>query len=325
MEASNKKWLSLSVQLCCISLGVMGYRSYRSKCKDTQVVTKVRPSLVLQAIEKNEPIYYFGLGSNMSRTKLENRSGKKIEIISMEPCLVQNYRLGFCLRGMPPVELSMGSLEPSDNNGTELLKYQHNECHGALICISIEDYERLYLSEGGGKGGYEEIVVTCVPYDETKQPIEAVAYRALPSHRLINDAPPSLRYMTILRSGAEELGIRECYRRFLDEHPTHESSKMVRELFVFNLYGTIFVRFAKSSFPFLSKVLSIQDRLLYIINFRSFNSLVPQLLWDTLSCMVLLPGASCGCCVRLVMSLKGNNNPGLLQFIQAIRGEEKKL
>ena len=43
-----------------------------------------RPRLVTESLEKGKPIYYFGLGSNMSRKKIENRAikGGKIEIES---------------------------------------------------------------------------------------------------------------------------------------------------------------------------------------------------------------------------------------------------
>jgi len=68
-----------------------------------------RPELVTKCLEKNRDIYYFGIGSNMLRSKLENRSicGNKIKIVSMEPAYVENYRLAFNMRGFPPLEPGM--------------------------------------------------------------------------------------------------------------------------------------------------------------------------------------------------------------------------
>jgi len=55
-----------------------------------------RPELVRNALKNNQPIHYFGLGSNMSRKKIENRglNGTSIEILNMEAAVVPNYRLG---------------------------------------------------------------------------------------------------------------------------------------------------------------------------------------------------------------------------------------
>ena len=47
---------------------------YRSYYNALPQVPPTRPPLVLAAKEKNEPVYYFGVGSNLSRKKLENRS-----------------------------------------------------------------------------------------------------------------------------------------------------------------------------------------------------------------------------------------------------------
>ena len=138
----------------------------------TRPTTPVRPQIVRDAFEKNKPIYYFGLGSNMSRKKLENRgiNGTKIEIQTMEAAVVPNYRLAFNLRGFPPIEPGMGTLEPIEGNSKALLKYRNGkddgECHGALVRLTPENYEKVMKSEGiSGKSDqlYEEIVVDAYP------------------------------------------------------------------------------------------------------------------------------------------------------------------
>jgi hypothetical protein len=61
--------------------------------------------------DDDEPtIYYFGIGSNMLRSKVESRgvNGTKIELLDMEPAYDKNYRLAFNMKGFPPLELGMG-------------------------------------------------------------------------------------------------------------------------------------------------------------------------------------------------------------------------
>lgn len=169
---------------------------------------------------------------------MEGRSicGKKINPLSFEPCVIPHHRLAFNLRAFPPLEPAMGSLEPLpsfyDNNDTNevvdgtsqqdknrqvslpLKSYEREECHGALIKLSAEDYERVYKSEGGGKGlmqGYEEYIIKCIPYDKSKRPVQAVAFRVRDHKRLSDDSCPSQRYMNIIKEGANELGLRPCY------------------------------------------------------------------------------------------------------------------
>lgn len=194
-----------------------------------------RPQLVKDSIEHNRPIYYFGLGSNMLREKLENRglNGTKIDIVSMEAAIVPNYRLAFNLRAFPPLEPGMGSLEPADADSKALLEYENNECHGALVKLSPENYEKLMRSErvGGSneraaEQGYEEIIVDAYPYKGNKmwgfnnnKSVKAVALRARSHVRLRHDSCPSPRYMNILKEGAKELGLEQSYQGFLSRHP----------------------------------------------------------------------------------------------------------
>eukprot|EP00549_Striatella_unipunctata_P009026 CAMPEP_0118710510 /NCGR_PEP_ID=MMETSP0800-20121206/23430_1 /TAXON_ID=210618 ORGANISM="Striatella unipunctata, Strain CCMP2910" /NCGR_SAMPLE_ID=MMETSP0800 /ASSEMBLY_ACC=CAM_ASM_000638 /LENGTH=237 /DNA_ID=CAMNT_0006614717 /DNA_START=56 /DNA_END=766 /DNA_ORIENTATION=- len=196
-----------------------------------------RPTMVLEALARNESLYYFGLGSNMLRSKVEGRAvgnDSKIEILDMQPAIVHGHRLAFNLRGFPPLEPSMGSLEPvlgdssgscGDKNNGALYPYHKQECHGALICLTAENYIKVMKSEGVGNPNmktppsYEEVVVTAVPYDQKKRPVQAVALRARPHARLAQDPAPSLRYMNLLREGAAELGLRPCYQEYLANHP----------------------------------------------------------------------------------------------------------
>ena len=73
-----------------------------------------RPEELLDALDAGEDVYYFGVGSNLSRSTLEGRSvcGKPIKAITMQPCFIRNCRLAFNLTCMPPVEPAFGSVEP---------------------------------------------------------------------------------------------------------------------------------------------------------------------------------------------------------------------
>jgi hypothetical protein len=114
-----------------------------------------RPQIVQDAFQHNTSLYYFGLGSNMLREKVAGRSSDGQGDIIMEDfqaAVVHGHRLAFNLRGFPPLEPGMGSLEPVyDNSDSEtnkdgktkqpknskaLLSYHSPECHGALIKLN---------------------------------------------------------------------------------------------------------------------------------------------------------------------------------------------
>ena len=84
----------------------------------------------------------------------------------MKPAVVPGHRLAFNMRGFVPLEPGMGSLEPVNATSKPLLAYEEPECHGALIKLKPDMYERVMRSEGVGNPnqtspqGYEEIVVT---------------------------------------------------------------------------------------------------------------------------------------------------------------------
>ena len=172
-------WLLVSVQVGCSSC----WASRNSPGEDSS--QHHRPSYVLDRLQNQQPLYYFGIGSNMLRSKLENRGSTKIEVLSFQPALVKNYRLAFTMRGFLPLEPGMGSLEPVEEEssftseathihnvtnstvGTNinttgtatlsphtnrpycpLFPYTNPETHGALVKLSPDNYEKLMASEG---------------------------------------------------------------------------------------------------------------------------------------------------------------------------------
>lgn len=279
---------------------------HSEKIKSNRIVPE-RPKLVTDALENGRPIYYFGLGSNMSRKKIENRgiNGTKIEIKTMEAAFVPNYRLAFNLRGFPPIEPGMGSLEPVNSGAKALLTYEPGECHGALIQLTPENYEKVMRSEGVGNGqgdqGYEEIVVDAYPYEHSQSPVKAVALRAREHVRLTFDPCPSPRYMSILREGAEELGLKQCYQEFLKHHPVETLARWQRKQAIFN----IFFMFSMSSLLKWRGLNQLQSRILFFFYTSDSSRKVRKTLSVAMTTLILLPGSLMGLALYQVLELLG--------------------
>ena len=297
-----------------------------------QVQLPVRPDLVQEALEKGEPLYYFAMGSNLSRKKLENRgsNGTQIELLSMEAGYVPNYRLAFNLKGFPPIEPGMGALEPIDESSSNttsssssrpLLKYTGNECHGALVRLTPENYEKVMKSEGvnGAKTqAYDEIVVNVHPYRIPSTSVKAISLRARDHARLGKDACPSLRYMTILREGAQELGLKPCYQKFLAEHPTQKiMPHWLKKIAFYNLVFT-----ASLSFRWKFRLWSrIQSFLLYQFYID------PNSHWstDALTTVILLPGSLMGLVYYQFLKKNGAMSPFIERFKSLLEIESKEV
>ena len=282
--------------------------------------TPDRPPIVLEALEKNETIYYFGLGSNMLRKKLENRgiNGTKIDILSMEAAVVPNHRLAFNMRGFPPLEPGMGSLEPISEESKPLLAYDGGECHGALVKLTSENYEKVMRSEGVGSGnrdqGYEEIVVDAYPYKSPGKPVKAIALRAQPKVRLRYDPSPSMRYMNILKEGAKELGLSPCYQDFLARHPVEKVPNWLKRLSIYN-----FVFTASLSFKLKWRGLSrLQNRILYIFYVPPTVKRLKKFFSNLAMTMIILPGALAGLLALQFFKLTGETPPMIARMISLL-------
>lgn len=304
---NNPSFLRLVVVLQAVSSIYLltGVRS--EKVLFNRIKAPERPQLVTDALEKDRPIYYFGLGSNMLREKIENRgiNGTKIEIQTMEAAVVPNYRLAFNLRGFPPIEPGMGSLEPVDSGAKAQLKYERGECHGALIQLTPENYEKVMRSEGVGNGqsdqGYEEIVVDAYPYGRSENPVKAVALRARDHVRLNYDPCPSARYMSILKEGAKELGLRPCYQEFLERHPVQVLTRWQKKEAIFNIIFMITV----SSVLKWRGFTQLQSRLLFIFYSSESSPKLTKIVSVTMTTLILLPGAVMGGILYHVMEFLG--------------------
>ena len=298
--------------------------SNRKKFRNRQKNIPERPSLVKDALENGKPIYYFGLGSNMSRKKIENRglNDTKIEIEKMEAAFVPNYRLAFNLRGFPPIEPGMGSLEPVNSGSKALLEYEHSECHGALIQLTPENYEKVMMSEGvNGQSdqGYEEIIVDAYPYAE-KNPVKAVALRARDHVRLNYDPCPSARYMSILREGAEELGLRQSYQEFLERHPVEILSRWQRKQAIFN----IFFMFSISHVLKWRGMNQIQNRILFLFYTPAHSHKLRKALSRAMIALILLPGSLMGFILYRIMELLGKMPKSAKRMFELLDNDDRQ-
>jgi hypothetical protein len=290
-----------------------------------------RPQIVQDAFRHNTSLYYFGLGSNMLREKVAGRSSDGQGDILMEDfqaAVVHGHRLAFNLRGFPPLEPGMGSLEPvypydnNNNNDSErtnkkgkgktkqpknskaLLSYHSPECHGALIKLNPTQYERVMKSEGIGmkRSGYEEIVVTAVPYNTSQPAVQAIVLRARPHAKLNRDPSPSLRYMTILRQGAAELQLKPCYQEFLAAHPVQKTPLWMKRLALQNLIFTFSVGKLLNGWRGLSR---LQSWFLFRVYVNSSAGKVRCAVSNALTAAILLPGAVAGMLLTRVDQWRG--------------------
>jgi hypothetical protein len=95
---------------------------------------------------------------------------------------------------------------------------------GLAYLLTREEYERLLDSEGGRDGGYKEIDVTVVPLLELSSAIETAVTENIICKSLETRCPrenpsplPSLRYLSLIRSGATEHLFPSEYLAYLDQ------------------------------------------------------------------------------------------------------------
>lgn len=312
---------------------------YQQQEGGEEAKTPHRPKFVLDSLKQKRPIYYFGIGSNLSRKKLESRSicGSKIRILSMEAAVVPGYRLAFNMRALPPLEPGMGSLEPvtedsSDSSGA-LYPYCRNECHGALIQLDSEEYEKIMRSEGISHQtnnktdvdpnliGYEEIVVTAQPYGKNRPPVQAVALRARPHFRLKRDPCPSKRYMQMLRDGSKELGIDPVYQQWLNDHPVQIVPKIIQRIAIRNVLWTFFLGRRKTFSKFIP-VNKLQSWLLWQVYMptvsqqRSITSNLSLLASYFITFLILFPGCVLGTILLQYYKIMGGISPMLKSMLE---------
>jgi hypothetical protein len=120
---------------------------------DTSVLRSVAtPSAALAGIDKPvrptealaPTVFNFAFGSNLNPEKRSSRGVNGTGIVSRHcyPAVVKGFRLAFNLPMFPPVEPGMAALARAREG-------EDDSCHGLLLELSNEEYQKLWASEGG--------------------------------------------------------------------------------------------------------------------------------------------------------------------------------
>jgi gamma-glutamylcyclotransferase len=147
----------------------------------------------------NDQIWYFAYGANMHDATFRVRRG--IRPFECRPGRIKGYQLRFNLEGRPKARAAPANLSVAPEA----------EVWGVLHRITRRDLMRLDSTEGVPGRGYRHVVVEADATDG--QRVEAVAYMAKGG---TVDGKPSLRYITLLREGAQAHGLPQHYIRFLE-------------------------------------------------------------------------------------------------------------
>ncbi|GMI08125.1 hypothetical protein TrVE_jg11763 [Triparma verrucosa] len=270
----------------------------------------VRPSSLIDT--PTGVVHYFAVGSNLSRHKLENRApgNSTIKLLSFEPAVVEQHRLAFNLKGFPPLEPGMGGIEPSSTS----------TIHGALVSLSRSEYEKVWLSEGGGSSNpsYYEYPVSAVPYNSTT-PIPAISFRARPHARLKTDASPSLRYLNLLILGATELNLHQSYLDYLKSIPTQNPSTFLRFMSVNSFFITGLMWKLKCRW-----LLKPSTTLLWLVYRPASSSRLSLFLSEVMSCFILAPLCVGGLGVRGFRKVLGKEVSPMMKMIMKRPKEEER-
>ena len=147
----------------------------------------------------NDRVWYFAFGANMHDSAFRERRGMRP--IEWRAGRVRGYRLRFNLEGRPRGKAAPANISPDPNA----------EVWGVLYQITRADLVHLDSTEGVPGWRYRHLWVDAEDIDS--RAIKAVTYIADSKE---TDGNPSLRYITLLRDGAQAHGLPEHYLRLLD-------------------------------------------------------------------------------------------------------------
>ncbi len=146
-----------------------------------------------------ETVWYFAFGANMHDSAFRER--RRMRPIAWRPGCVPGYRLRFNLEGRPKGKAAPANISLDADA----------EIWGVLYRISRLDLLHLDSTEGVPGRRYRHLWVEA--QDINGERMQAVTYIADGKE---TDGNPSLRYITLLREGAQAHGLPEHYLRFLD-------------------------------------------------------------------------------------------------------------
>jgi cation transport regulator ChaC len=147
-----------------------------------------------------EPVWYFAYGSNMHDSAFRER--RQMQPIESRPGRLKGYRLRFNLDGRP-----IGKAAPAN-----ICLDLDAEVWGVLYQITGREMLRLNLTEGVPGKRYRPVWLRVE--DDMGKEIVAFTYVAEGNE---TDGRPSLRYITLLRDGAQAHGLPEAWIRYLHQ------------------------------------------------------------------------------------------------------------
>lgn len=146
-----------------------------------------------------EPVWYFGFGSNMNDEVFRERRGMIPR--AWQVGRVRGWRLRFNLEGRPRGRAAPANLSPDPGA----------ETWGVLWQITRADQVRLDRSEGVPGKRYRHLRLEA----ETPARERVTAFTYIADGKE-TDGNPSLRYITLIREGARQHGLPEHYLTILD-------------------------------------------------------------------------------------------------------------
>jgi len=305
-------------------------------------ITEPRPPSTSVGSERSRPrevqadvVYNFAFGSNLSPDKRNSRgaNGTAITTKSTCPAYVEGFRLAFNMPMFPPLEPGMAALTSATSDEC---------CHGLLLELGREEYERLWLSEGGSaaKPPYDETVVLAKTYDGRE--VKAIAFTASSHSAKPYELPPSARYKDIMLKGARDSGLAPAWIDYIQNIPSSNPTKILQlicacylqfSIFLFRQGGG-FARDRKGWIGSLARAMSAGYRAALVSVYRHVawqgslrlkpfrvvgpsseanSEATPSLLLHTMRLMaaevalsiLLLPGALMGILIRAIRTLQG--------------------
>ncbi len=164
----------------------------------------------MREFPKAQKYWYFGYGSNMNSAVFQGR--RNMKPTKIERAVLKDYRLVFNQPGIPWLEPSFANIEEAPGEYIEGVLYE------------ITGDELMQLDKSEGNGAYD--IITSNVEGEVCGAVEAHTFA---TKNIALGLHPSLRYMNLLISGAQEHGLSEEWIQMLREAP-FSSGRISRSL-----------------------------------------------------------------------------------------------
>ncbi len=148
----------------------------------------------------DDEIWYFAYGANMHDSAFKERRGMRP--MEWRAGRIRGYRLRFNLEGRPRGKAAPANIAPDPES----------EVWGVLYRITCAGLVHLDSTEGVPGRRYRQLWAEAEDIDGHR--LSAVTYITDGKE---TDGNPSLRYITLLRDGAQGHGLPEHYLRLLDD------------------------------------------------------------------------------------------------------------